>query len=325
MGISAWRDRRRVAQARLKDKSNTIGGKLGRLLPPGSFVRQWLKNNEDRKRLEELLLHSEWETFLFVMDQEEVLQAGVANFKQENAATIFMDQGDVSEVATTFEQSLKSQAWVLVEPRPAEDGVRKWNVWDKSTAILLSGMVKNGQKLIKNPVDKKNRTISADSLALCQLLDSVPGLINSTDKKKVTVALTRTIRARAGLKVAKTAITLAVVGCLAAAAVCTGVGVFTLSAGVAESMVKGMASFAGQQTASAITGGVAGAATASAIGHTKVPKPAIEREECMTPEQLLAARIQRLEEAVFREDDEESLLRLGDDVVKSERWWRRRR
>ena len=95
---------------------------------------------------------------------------------------------------------------------------------------------------------------------------------------------------------------LGVIACSVAAAVCTGTGAITLSMTMAQSIIKGAASSAGSRVgdaaAAALAGGAAGAAVAAAA-YRKEEMPSIDNEDKLSPMEMLIARIERLEHAMF--------------------------
>jgi hypothetical protein len=92
---------------------------------------------------------------------------------------------------------------------------------------------------------------------------------------------------------------------------------------MAQSIIKGAASSAGSRigdtATAAIAGGAAGAASAAALaGHSKVIMPPIPNEDNITdPMEMLRARIERLEHAMFITKDPVVIQKEGDAVAQA--------
>jgi hypothetical protein len=320
--LSEWH-KRRVDSG---ERNKSFGASLALLLPKTSQLKRWHRHPEDRPELTKQFVRNPWETYLVVVDKSEIKEIGVDNIAQANAV-LGLVQG--TEDTDDERKILENAEWLLLEPLETVGGVRKFRNWDKTTAIMIDQLVKAGQarNTIINPSDAKKRKFSADSVTLCIIIANNPKFTDMKSADAAKAAFKLTVNKR-WLDAGKGAIAFAVVGCMIATSACTGVGAFTISAQIAESIVKGAASSLGQQGAAALTGGAAGAAAGrlAASGRGKVEKPLIEEESSMPADQLLRARIERLEDAVFFNESEEELMKLGNKVTQSKgarKWFQR--
>lgn len=280
--------------------SKTLARAIGLLLKDGT-VKRWHTHPEDRLRIESLLVDNHMETYLLVIDAAEFKATGRP---YDEAMTLAgLQSVDVSE----------ESGWMLVEPMPGGH----WRKWTQQTAIILSDMRSAGQIAIENPNDPKKRAFSQHSLDLCDLLVKDTKLI-SPDTRGATEALLREVLKKKLVTAGKGAIALGVITCSVAAAVCTGVGAITITKSIAESIIKGGTS---KVAAIAVTHAlVNNAATSSATGgpgkmRKKMKKPPIPNESDLAPDQLLAARIDRLEHAIFADGDLDDLRGLGTQIA----------
>ena len=345
LSFNEWRARREARNTASKEASATIGGRLGLLMlekrGQKSLVRDWLRHKDRRSELEDMFAASQLYTVLLVMDAREVEEAGYDNFEKDSAITDLL-MGDTTETknetepretepstetatpAELFREMVKSEQWLLVEPLPKENGVRRWSVWDKTTAVLLGNMANSSQSTvtIRNTRDQKNRSFWPECLQMCGILSKL-NLIDVKDQQKVLQSLQKAVNTQKVMVAGKAVISLTVLGCLVAVAACTGVGAITLSSSVAESVVKGIATSLGQTGAVVVTGGARGGGSGTSLNaFQKIPKPVVEgkNEDDLTLEE----RIARLELAIFQKEDEEKVLQAGGVVLMHPTWWERR-
>ena len=174
---------------------------------------------------------------------------------------------------------------------------------------------------VENPQDKAftpRRRWSPDAIAMCRILREK--FMSADTDKIIKGVLVQTLKTK--LKYAAGAtLAIGVVACSVAVGICTGTGALTLSATLAQSIVKGAASSVGGRVGDAATaalaGGAAGAAVAAAAARQKETMVPIEDEASLTPMELLQARVDRLEHAMFVTRDAGAVQKAGDAVAQA--------
>jgi hypothetical protein len=305
--LSNFFDRRRASS----EQSHTIDGALGLLLPSGSMLRDWQRHPGRRAQLHNLLADNPLQCTLLVMDAKEFEELYHGKYEE---GSVF--QSIAANETLTF-------PWVLLEPLHSDDPkALKFRKWNQSSVVFFDEFHQQDLKaVVENPSDKAftpRRRWSPDALLLCHILREK--FMSADSEKIIKGVLVQTLKTK--LKYAAGAtLAIGVVACSVAAAVCTGTGAITLSTTLAQSIIKGAASSAGGRVGDAATaalaGGAAGAAVAAAAARAKEPMPPIVDEATLGPMELLQARVDRLEHAMFVTQDKGAVQKAGDAVAQA--------
>ena len=295
---------------RSSQQSHTVDGALGLLLPKGSMLRDWHRHPERRAKLHNLLADNPLQCSLLVMDAEEFEKTYHGEYEE---GAVFQSVAANEEL--TF-------PWVLLEPLHSNEPSKlKYRKWNQSSVVFFDEFHRQDEKApVENPQDMAftpHRRWSPDAIAMCHILrDKFMSADTDQIIKGVLVQTLKTkIKYAAGATLA-----LGVVACSVAAAVCTGTGAITLSMTMAQSIIKGAASSAGSRVGNAATAALAGGAAGAAVAAAALRKeemPPIENEDKLSPMELLVARIERLEHAMFVTKDAGAVQKAGDAVAQA--------
>lgn len=312
--ISEFFDKRKKS----REQSHTIDGALGLLLPKGSMLRDWHRHPERREQIHNLLADNPLQCSLLIMSESD-----------------FETHGEVYEEGAVFQSIAANEdlkfPWVLLEPLHTDPGASKFRYrkWNQASVVFFDEFHRQDAKTpVENPRDDRTprRRWSPDTVELCRLVRE--RFMDPSSEKIIHGVLVKTVTDKLKVAAAGT-VALGVIACSVAAAVCTGTGAITLSASLAQSIAKGAISTAGSRLGggaidASLAGTAAGAAAGAAAGYAvaatvaKPPMPPLARvdESKMTPIELLAARVDRLEHAVF-DLREASAVRAAGDAVAS--------
>lgn len=296
-------------------QSHTIDGALGLLLPKGSMLRDWHRHPERRAKLHNLLADNPLQCSLLILSNEEFKQTG----EEYEEGAVFQS------IASNEELSFQ---WVLLEPLHTEEGAKpSYRKWNQSTVVYFDEFHTQDPKThVENPRDTSvpKRRWSPDALELCRIVRE--RFMDPNSEKIIHGVLRKTVQDKLKYAAAGT-VALGIVACSVAAAVCTGTGAITLSTALAQSIAKGAVSSAGSRlggsavsvslgdAAAGAAGAAAGAAAGVALVSGKPRMPPIADEKDMTPAELLAARVSRLEHAVFDVREQSAIQKAGDAVA----------
>jgi hypothetical protein len=241
---------------------------MGLLLPKGSMLRDWHRHPENRLKLHNLLAENPLQCSLLVMD----------------AAEFHDTYHDDYEEGAIFQSIVASEkiefTWVLLEPLPS-DGVGKlrWRKWNQTSVVFFDEFhTQDAHSVVENPFDANKRRWSPDALQLCH--HARKRFMSDDADSIVKGVLVKTLRNKLKYAAAGT-LALGVIACSVATAVCTGTGALTLSVQLAQGIVKGAATSAGERAFDAAW-------------------PRVSNNEA---QQLLETRVQALEHAMFTKTD----------------------
>lgn len=292
------------------ERSHTIDGAIGLLLPASSQLRDYQRHPQNRQKLHNILALNPLQCSLVVVDPN------TFNFEENEV----VDDGSVFQAIATDETV--EFPWLLLQPLETCGGQKfQFRKWYGACAFFFNEFTRQNQnEPVLNPLDTwvPKRKFSPDSMELCRIL--CERFMSPNKRDIIKSVLQKTLKDKIAKSVAGT-VALGVIACSVAAAVCTGVGALTIATTVAESVLKGLGTKTGDLAVSALAGGAAGAAAATALGgaggRRKEQMPRIVGEQVMSQMELLKARVDRLEHATFELNDKTAVQKAGDAVAQS--------
>ena len=275
--------------------ASTLCGAVALHLPAKSALRRWHEYPRERAGIARSLAADSAECSLVIVDMEAAADMTVT------------DEVETFQALAAGKEKKEDASWMLLEPM--EDG--RYRRWSPTTAVVLWETWRAGQRGIVNPVDPRKRPFSQDTRLLCEAITKDPKFITSTAAENAR-RLFRSNLARNMKKAAAGVVGVGIIACSVAAALCTGVGAIGIATSVAESIIEGGASQLGNAAAAAVV--VPGR---PGSGGGRAPMPNIPDEESLGDIELLRARLDRLETAVFEGKEGEATKSLADKVAEA--------